>query len=1429
MTFRVADHVPEDLGFVGEVDPFDIQPGAILFERLCIIGQVRHSTNSWRVEVTDLGRKFGTPPHHRLLLHMLPSIERTERALRSALSAHTTHSGRIDAVITTTEGLCLLVPYRGGRPLRLPLSTDEAFTMARTLAQLLTQLHHVGLAGIRFDLRDIRIDCTGALQFASMNHLSRIHAAEPNDAAQTADVRALMTILASLDEPSVSERLSEVASNAQAIAERLNELEDGYTTASPADVLPAAPPFVGRDLPLRKIQEAGARTRHTGVEVFAVAGEQGMGRSRLLEQLTLELTRGYCHTVIHTRLRPAAPSAGLSVLLAEIVGAIQRTYGSERDALVARIQRTVGSSLGLLAEASPELVELVGRHDARPPDTLDQRQTRIGATVADLICALASPERSVALLLDDIEHMDASIEATLYQLTVPTRTDPVLIVFAHRPETRLGLPRPAERLDLSPLPLDALHAMIEGALPGPLDTIAIAARVYATSGGSPEAAWQQIRQWIERGLLARNERGMWVLTDATPGGITDIAGYLSRPWANLGERARSLAALALIRSEPVDPGWLSRVTGWTPSVGREAANELVDAAVLYRDPSRRLNFTSDAAQKTAHDVLSAAEVRAAHGMIARWMRQLGNASASQRSWHEEHAAGEGVDESLAELHIEAGRYHLTQCDANRGLWHFDRAVARTRRPDARAEALDGRADALLLLDRNREALASYLELYDNVDDPVKGLQIAGRVLYSFYLFGDEEACMQVADRALRMSGRPLPAGMGAALVDVALAALHLITGRTVDAAKGDATAMVHVWLVSSLAAHYPHIGLSSLFRALAAANRRTSAATAWARAYFSVVLASAGLVSWMERLLDRAEADARYVEDAKALGLVLYLRGQNELTLGCYDRGQDNLDRAIRAYRSAGDLSMSALALALAAQFAMDHEPLPALERRIHDALAASWRYRHRSLLPLLYGMQMLVLARRGELRPDALDPAFAFVDEPAKSLFDISGLAYAAMALQRAGAGQRALEVSRRAYESYLACAAPVPFLIVALIAHADAVITYGEDPAEAQRLTSQLRKRARSVAFARNAHKLVRAKLAVTRSGTVEAAQILADIINTAGQHQQRWFVHDAHMLMAQLHAGSATESAKNHRIFAAELAQELGIVRKAAQPDQPVVPLEESAASCDVPLWSLIDELRPVLQQSLPPDVELDVGVAAGIRAIGIPDQIELLAINLVLTVRDAVGAPARLDIAIDEQELLAEEAAQAPQARPGRWSRICVGVESQALGFGRGALAECRELCTRCNGFLEVGTGAEGLFLRANLPAPRREPNPQRVGRRRDRPQRRSGQGDPARQHPAAGVERGDRSGGRAPSRRCRRRVRGDGGRPADRGRGRGDPRSAPHERGRAGARAPDPLPRRGHRADPRRDQPLGGSLGTEAGAGIAQRSSAAANVSPPPCV
>ena len=64
------------------------------------------------------------------------------------------------------------------------------------------------------------------------------------------------------------------------------------------------------------------------------------------------------------------------------------------------------------------------------------------------------------------------------------------------------------------------------------------------------------------------------------------------------------------------------------------------------------------------------------------------------------------------------------------------------------------------------------------------------------------------------------------------------------------------------------------------------------------------------------------------------------------------------------------------------------------------------------------------------------------------------------------------------------------------------------------------------------------------------------------------------------------------------------------------KQKGVTYDVPLWLLVDQLRSTFERVLPPGSTLRISTTAGVRAIGSPESVELLIVNLVLAIRDTL---------------------------------------------------------------------------------------------------------------------------------------------------------------------------------------------------------------------
>lgn len=1294
MTSGNTNPVYTNLGEERTPDPFLVQPGSLLLsERFCVLGRVRHDRVGWKVAVTDLNRQLGIAPHHRLDLVFLPATPTITRRIRGALSAYQAHPW-IHGVGWTDTGLLLAVQPTESPPLAPGLSAPELRSIGHVLAGILARLHEQGLASARFSPRGLRLDRSRRCQIVDWTHLLDLCPA-PSDDLLDRDVEALKHLLIELDAP--RSWVEELPRTARALALSL-EAPPGEQPSND-QILPAIPPFVGRTSELLEIHKLLAQARHEGPSLLLVTGEPGVGRSRLLEQAALELQRGDAALCIRVAYAAEIPSAGgLGELMGALASAVEALPHAERDAIAGRMLAAVGPLHGLVHLIDARLSALIGQGPPLPGLPLSKRFLRHTVTAAALLSAVGTPERPLLLLLDDLHHADVSTRSLLYHLLAPGPEHHTAVVIT-APEHALELPRPVSGIELKPYSDDEIADLVSSILPGAVAQLPeIVELLSRASEGNPRGAWDALRSALRTGHIARGEA--WHLARRSQG--AELLQLITPwRWEDLSRDARRLATILAVHTEPMEQSWLSRVTRWPVSRIQEGLEQLSASHVVIRGPDRRLGWPTKAARRRVLDSAGELAVRYAHRAVSRWLERHEAPSPPQRAWHAEHAEASGPDPGIADLHVEAGEERLRVYDADRALWHFDRALERSGERRLRRRALEGRADALLLLRRPKDALATYLATVEIVDSPQLALEIANKALHGLYLEGAVQAGRELADRALRVVGQRLPQSWPEALLEVGRGLLAALRPRQ-DDAIADQLCLLHTTIVAGLSTNRPFLVFASLARMLEATTGRSSSATSRARAFISVSLAEAGAIEWMARLLDRAERDAKADEDPYALGIVQHFRGQGLLGLGNYDGGQQAFSSAIEAFQRAGDLSIGVVTMALGVLYALDREPADRLLQRIQHAEAAAFRQRNRSILPGLRGMRLWVQARSGALDASTVQ-GLAHGADPRSESHDLISLvigdAMTAMALERVGRPFAAESFAQRALERIDHARLRPAFLEIAILAAAKvavARIPEGGSLSRAKRLVARLRRRRRRVCSLRIASHLVEASLHLAQ-GEIEATQeALEIVISTAPSHGESWHELEALEVMARVLAVRDVATAQVHAERAAQLHEALAIhTPPPLGPSEPTAP-EVAPSECLDTRLDLVVEGLPDLVERYLQGRSLHAEARPGLRTTAPPELLELLLVNLVLAVSDASLSDAPLTITAEPASATDSVLSLPTDTPPGGWLRVRVEAPGAPGRGAWGPLAECSELCRKLEGELEVGEG-DALVLSAWLRA------------------------------------------------------------------------------------------------------------------------------------
>ncbi len=590
----------------------------------------------------------------------------------------------------------------------------------------------------------------------------------------------------------------------------------------PALVLPlpmlltdAGQAFVGREAELQRLQHSWERASAGGARLTLIAGEPGVGKTRLAAELAgrLHAARG---TVVAGRC-----DEDLGGPYQPFVEALRHVMDhSSTEALTGCLGRYGGELVRLV----PELEQKVPSLAAPLRSDSDTERYRLFDAVAGWLAAM-SAHRPVLLVLDDLQW---AAKPTLLLLRHVTRSvDPtrVLILGLYR-DTELGRGHPlvdvladlrragdVERFSLLGLDSTGVAALLEQEAGHVLaqDELVLAEAILAETEGNPFFVREVLRHLIDTGALQwRQRRGAPLPVEAI--GILDgVRDIVARRLSRLSLPANRVLRAAAVAGAEFELSLVGAVEVLDEEELICALEEASEARLIIESPGPpgRYRFAHALVRHTIYHALSAARRTTLH-------RRVGEAI-------------EAVHADAIDDHLPALAHHWGQAPVS------PTATGRTVRYATRA---GDRALAQLAHD---EAATYYRQALDRLG-PVASGEDASRLELLIAL---GEAQRRAAD----------PASRGTLLEAVALAQ-----------AGGDADAMARAALANTRAAFWSSGGTFDAERAAAleAALETVGEASTAVRAR---LLATLGMeLIWTSDRARRVRFSDESVQIARSLG-----------------------------------------------------------------------------------------------------------------------------------------------------------------------------------------------------------------------------------------------------------------------------------------------------------------------------------------------------------------------------------------------------------------------------------------------------------------------------------------------------------------------------------------------------------------------------------
>jgi tetratricopeptide (TPR) repeat protein len=469
-------------------------------------------------------------------------------------------------------------------------------------------------------------------------------------------------------------------------------------------------PFVGRRTELRRLLDAfeGVATG-SQFELFTILGTPGVGKSRLVDHLELELgararfIRGHCL------------SYGRGVTYHPIVEIVHAAAGIETSDTAEVARRKIDELTGIEpdgAEIAHRLAQAIGLKGG------DSEQGDLFWAVRRCLDSIAR-QRPLVAVVDDIHWAEPTLLDLLDYLAGWVRDVPLLLVCIARPELLDQRPdwgggkRNTTTVFLEPFAIEAAAQMIDG-LAGaglPLD---VRTRITEASGGNPLYIEEMFRKLVDDGVL-RRQAGEWVAESPLPTMVVPgtIQALLAARLDQLEPNERAVAQHAAVVGQTFDQASVSELLPEPLSPDIDALlRSLTHKEVLKPDgpAERSFRFRHELIRDAAYASLAKEDRADLHERFADWVAS----SMGERVSESESIVGHHLDQAfryrtelgLADAATLAVRRRAAQWLARSGM------AAKQRRDGGAAVALLSRA--LELLDRDDPLFALTLTEYGDL-------------------------------------------------------------------------------------------------------------------------------------------------------------------------------------------------------------------------------------------------------------------------------------------------------------------------------------------------------------------------------------------------------------------------------------------------------------------------------------------------------------------------------------------------------------------------------------------------------------------------------------------------------------------------------------------------------------------------------------------
>lgn len=448
-----------------------------------------------------------------------------------------------------------------------------------------------------------------------------------------------------------------------------------------------ATPFVGRSNEYGLLIGLIARLTAGAGYTILIEGEPGIGKSRLLREVTR-----YAHARDLPTLATNCYEIECAMPYQPVIGLVTRAL----ERVSAAALRTLAPvSLAELAALVPEIGERFPDLPQLSNDFPEARQARLSRALDQLLEA-SRGGRPAVLMVDDIQWADDASAQVLHYLARHAAQRPVLVIYAYRDEAvdsderfaqmveSLRRDTGARRVPLARLGYADTESLVAALADANLGVPGLAERLHRETEGNPFFLMSILQS------LSDGETQLESRASGAPGLLPDALRAAVRVrLAHVPKAIRPLLDTAAVLGRRFDFDTLLDVTRAPEAQLFDAVEALVKRRLLREEPEGGVyDFSHDKLREVAYRDIGGARRRLLHQSVAEALERIGDNTAHERDAQlAEHYERAHVWSKALHYLVLAGEHSQTLFAMRDALHWLDRAVALS---EAHPQSLDAR-------------------------------------------------------------------------------------------------------------------------------------------------------------------------------------------------------------------------------------------------------------------------------------------------------------------------------------------------------------------------------------------------------------------------------------------------------------------------------------------------------------------------------------------------------------------------------------------------------------------------------------------------------------------------------------------------------------------------------------------------------------------